>query len=589
MRVAIAGLGSALGVVSFVQLGRSAIQAADSMTLLESKLRLVSTSEENLARVQSQVVDLARDTRQQLDSVGELYARLARSSKTLGASQSDILRVTRAVGQAIQISGNTAMEAEAGMIQLSQALASGTLRGDELRSVLEQMPRVAQAIAEGLGVTVGQLRALGAEGRLTSDQVFKALISQTGKLNDEFRKLTPTVGQSMTVLGNELKVAVASLLDATGTTNRLTSAITKLSEAIRAIPSLIGSVEDFFSRFRDQIDRTAERFPRITRALDILTKLSPFRIPGLIDDFLDSDDADQYTRGGGPRRGRQRRAANLNEAVSPVEAVRIRVQKIADDVPAHLRRMSEATRTETEQQIASYNELKATLEALRSEGLITRDQQQARLSEGLDELLPEIDIQKIRDMYKPVRQQTSEIGEFMKGVWQEVGRSIHSTLSDALYDWKLSWRSLLDIARRALADITAAIITSGIKGALKDALSVSGSGSGGGSSFLGSIVKGVGSLFGLASGGNFDGPRIVGEDGPEIVTGRGRVFNARQLAFAGAGQSIQFAPVNYFTIVERENPEKTKLEMIEYFETRTAQQQAEFVRTLQRSGVNVRG
>lgn len=549
--------------------------------MLESKLRLVTRSEEDLIRVQSQIIGLARETRQQVGSVGELYARVARSAKELGASQNDILRVTKAVGQAIQISGSSAASAEAGMIQLSQSLASGTLRGDELNSVLEQMPRVAEAIADGLGVTTGQLRKLGAEGKLTSEEVFRSLISQTGRLNEEFKQLTPTVGQAMTVLRNEMKVAVGAISETTGTTNRLAQAITNLAEAIGTIPKLTSGIDGFFYKFQAHLDALNERFPRIMGMLDFMTKLSPVRfvISGLMPDEVDEN---QYSRGGGPRRGRPRRPQMGGGAVSQVEAVRVDVAKIADEVPAHLRRMTEATRTEVESQLASFHELKEALAALRSEGLISEEQQSARLSEGLDKLLPEIDIEAIRNLYKPVVQETTEMGEFMKGVWQEVGRSIHQTLSDAIYEWNLSWKSLLDIARRALSDILAAILTSGIKDALKSMTTSGGSSAGG-------FIAGLAGLFGFkAGGGNFDGPQIVGENGPEIVTGRGKVINARQMAFGG-GQSINFAPVNTFNIIERDNPDKTRREMMEYVETRTSQQQAEFVRVLNRSGVPVHG
>jgi hypothetical protein len=170
----------------------------------------------------------------------------------------------------------------------------------------------------------------------------------------------------------------------------------------------------------------------------------------------------------------------------------------------------------------------------------------------------------------------------MKGVWQQVGRSIQSSLSDALYEWKISWKSFIDIARRALADIVSAIVVSGIKKALQGQLSTSSS-----SSTAGGFLAGLGKLFGLAGGGRYDGARIVGENGPELVTGSGRVWNQRQLAFAGMGGSVNFAPVTNIQIIERENADQTKREIFEAVAAQNARQQAEFVRTLQRSGVPV--
>lgn len=554
------------------------------MTLLQSRLRLVTSSERELTSVQQSIVDLARETRQRLDAVGELYARVARSSQQLGASQNDILKVVRAVSQAIQISGNSATEAEAGMIQLAQALASGTLRGDELRSVLEQMPRVAQAIAQGLGVTVGQLRALGAEGKLTSQQVFEALISQSEKLNDEFRKLTPTIGQSFTVLKNELTRATGEFFTSTGSAARLSNAILKVAEAIRNLSDARRDMESFWDSFRDRLARLSQRFPRITAFLDSLTHFSPFRIAARFADSLDP--AVEQTSGGGPRRysplqrGRARGpslsvASQLEEFRTTVRSIDLSpYRRLLDD-------MERMTQTSAERQIAHFREVQAALEFLHREGEITADEFNQRVEEARGELVQEIDIEAIRNLYKPVREQTTELGEFMKGVWQGVGQSIQSTLSDAIYEWRLSWRSIIDITRRALADILSAILTSGIKQGLMSLFK----GNGG---FFSGFVKGISGLFGLAGGGIFDGPRIVGENGPEVVTGRGRVFNMRQLAFAGAGASISYAPTFNLSI-QSTGDEETRQRMVEYVETRIQQSQSEFVRVLNRSGVEVKG
>lgn len=573
------------------------------MTLLQSKLRLVTSGEAELAMVQEAVIDLARDTRQSFEAVGELYARVARSSKELGASQSDILKVVKAVSQAIQISGNSASEAEAGMIQLSQALASGTLRGDELRSVLEQMPRVAQAIAEGLGVTVGQLRKLGAEGKLTSQHVFQALISQSENLNEEFRKLTPTIGQSFTVLFNELKRTTSELLRSSGATDALTSSIKKLSEAIRALPDFAKFIGEETAAMLH--GAAAGDVVRLNEELELLQKMrgsgrfSPSRIrligkDGLIE-YYDDEELDREIKRvkeliSQALAAPATQATQVSSVASPtalaltsgIEEFRTTLSRI-DLSPYQrlLEDMDRMTQTSTERQIAHFREVEETLKFLLSEGKISSETFMARMEEARGNLVQEIDIESIRNLYKPIRRETTELGEFMKGVWQGVGQSIQSTLSDAIYEWRLSWRSIIDITRRALADILSAILTSGIKQGLMNLLK----GDGG---FFSGFVEGISGLFGLAGGGIFDGPRIVGEDGPEVVTGRGRVFNMRQLAFAGAGASISYAPTFNLSI-QSTGDEETRQRMIEYVETRIQQSQSEFVRVLNRSGVEVKG
>lgn len=572
---------------------KGATDAADSVTLLQSKLRLVTSGAGDLAKVQSQVINLARQTRTDFSSVGELYARLARSSRQLGVSQSDVLRVTKAVSQAIQISGNTATEASAGMIQLAQALASGTLRGDELRSVLEQMPRVAEAIAAGLGTTVGKLRQLGEQGKLTSDLVFKALISQADRLNSEFNKLEPTIAQSFSVLVGDLKLAAAELLKVTGTTDRLTDSIKLLSEAIRGMTSFFGKGAELIDRFGSALERSDkkiheflgfdhEQFEKLKQLVyrSQFPQLQPFFA------FLDSRDAERRTRGPtGAQRGRGRQEAPLLPPVVDIEEFRVTVNKIRDEYGDVLRELENETKTSIERQSAEYIKLRTNLQFLRSEKIIDQTKYENRLGAALDDLLPEFDLNEIRAKYKVVKKETTELGEFMKGVWQEVGRSIHSTLSDAIYEWRLSWRSLLDIARRALADITAAIITSGIKGALKSVTS-GGGGSGSGVNWF----KAIGSFFGFAAGGGrVDRPTIVGEDGTELVLPPARVMNQRQMAFAGGGGNVTYAPSFSVAIVERENAERTKAEVYQTVAVMLAQDKADFVRTLQRSGYEVRG
>lgn len=573
------------------------------MTLLQSKLRLVTSGEAELAMVQENVIDLARDTRQSFEAVGELYARVARSSKELGASQSDILKVVKAVSQAIQISGNSAHEAEAGMIQLSQALASGTLRGDELRSVLEQMPRVAQAIAEGLGVTVGQLRKLGAEGKLTSQHVFQALISQSENLNEEFRKLTPTIGQSFTVLFNELKRTTSELLRSSGATDALTSSIKKLSEAIRALPDFAKFIGEETAAMLH--GAAADDVVRLNEELELLQKmrrsgrfsLSRIRLigkDGLIEYYNDEELDREIKRvkelisqalAAPATQGTQVSSVASPTALaltSGIEEFRTTLRRI-DLSPYQrlLEDMDRMTQTSTERQIAHFREVEETLKFLLSEGKISPETFSARMEEARGNLVQEIDIESIRNLYKPIRRETTELGEFMKGVWQGVGQSIQSTLSDAIYEWRFSWRSIIDITRRALADILSAILTSGIKQGLMNLLK----GDGG---FFSGFVEGISGFFGLAGGGIFDGPRIVGENGPEVVTGRGRVFNMRQLAFAGAGASISYAPTFNLSI-QSTGDEETRQRMVEYVETRIQQSQSEFVRVLNRSGVEVKG
>ena len=142
--VSVGGFTAALAI-------RETVRAADTYANLRSQLRLVTDDQEALNRVYADTFQLAQDTRQDLESTINLYARLARATEEVGTSEADLLTITRAINQSFIVSGASAQEASSAILQLSQGIASGTLRGEELNSVLENSPRLARAIAEGLG------------------------------------------------------------------------------------------------------------------------------------------------------------------------------------------------------------------------------------------------------------------------------------------------------------------------------------------------------------------------------------------------------------------------------------------------------
>lgn len=189
---------------------------ADLYTNIQNRLKLVTTGTANLAAVNDKLFASANRTYSSYEATADLYASLARSSKTLGLSQQDLLNVTETVNKAVAISGTEATTAAMGIRQLGQALASGVLRGDELNSVMENMPRLAAAIADGMDLEIGQLRALAAEGKVTAAELTKALIEQGPLIAEEFARLTPTISNSFTVLSNNVTRFIGELNEAAG-------------------------------------------------------------------------------------------------------------------------------------------------------------------------------------------------------------------------------------------------------------------------------------------------------------------------------------------------------------------------------------
>lgn len=217
------------------------VRMADAYTNIQNKLRLVTTGTENLARVTKELQGIANDTRSDFEATSELYARLANSSKELGIGQKQLLSFTKTLNQAIVLSGASAEEAAGGIRQLAQGMASGTLRGDELNSVMENFPKVADIIAQGLGVTRGELRKLGAEGKITAKDIIDAFAQAEKAVNEDFGKTIPTVSQSLTVFRNNFMIWVGQMDQATGITANLSKLILFMSQNLDTlIPILLG-------------------------------------------------------------------------------------------------------------------------------------------------------------------------------------------------------------------------------------------------------------------------------------------------------------------------------------------------------------
>lgn len=187
---------------------RGIANAADSYSLMNARLKLATGSQEEFNTAQAELRRIAEATQTPIESLATLYGRISRPLKEAGRSQGDILKVTEAVATSFRVSGASAEEAENGVIQFAQALGSGALRGDEFNSVAEQAPRLMQALADSLGVPVGALKEMAAQGELTASVVTDALVGQLDTLRAEAASLPETVGGAMTSLSDRWNEAI---------------------------------------------------------------------------------------------------------------------------------------------------------------------------------------------------------------------------------------------------------------------------------------------------------------------------------------------------------------------------------------------
>ncbi|MER8288272.1 tape measure protein [Acinetobacter baumannii] len=182
----------------------SAISKMDTYTGLQNRLKLVTNNQAELNKATEDTFRIAQKTYSAWDSVLQVYQRFSDNAETLNLTMDDTARLTETVSKAVAISGASAEAADAALVQFGQALASGTLRGEELNSVMEQTPALAKAIAKGMGITVGELRSVAAEGKITSQEIVKALRNVESDVDALFAKTDITIGQSLTLLNNEI-------------------------------------------------------------------------------------------------------------------------------------------------------------------------------------------------------------------------------------------------------------------------------------------------------------------------------------------------------------------------------------------------
>jgi tape measure domain-containing protein len=218
-----------LGVLGSVVV-KQALDLANSFQQVQNRLKLVTNSTNELLNVQEKLFVVAQKTRGAFAETVTLYQKLALNSKNLGLNQNQLLTITENVNKAIAISGADSIQASAGILQLSQAFASGRLQGDEFRSISENIPVILDILAQSTGIARGELKKMAGEGKLTSEVLAKALFEATSDLDSQFTKLAPTISQATTVMGNSLLNLVGKIFEATNASTFLSKALIEVSK-----------------------------------------------------------------------------------------------------------------------------------------------------------------------------------------------------------------------------------------------------------------------------------------------------------------------------------------------------------------------
>lgn len=214
-------------------------QYADAWTALNNKLANAIRPNEQLLDVTERVFNITQQTRASLDATATLYARLERGTRQYNTSAEDLAKLTTIINQGFVVSGATAQEAENAIIQLSQGIASGVLRGEEFNSVAEQGSRLMVALADSMGVGIGELRQMAAAGKLTTDVVVNGLLSQGVTIGNEFANTTTTISQALQVAGNNITKFFGENSTVKTGTAIFNDAVISVSENIGALGAIL--------------------------------------------------------------------------------------------------------------------------------------------------------------------------------------------------------------------------------------------------------------------------------------------------------------------------------------------------------------
>lgn len=212
---------------------------ADAYANLSARIKLAVGDGQAFQQAMSGIQDVALRTNSSLDATGILFTKIVEAGRQMKVSQADALALTETVNQSIQLSGASAQASEAAVTQLIQGLQSGVLRGDEFNSIMEQAPRLARALADGLGVTTGELRKLAEAGQLTAQTVIGALQGQAAAVEREFGQLPATIGRAITNLQTQWQLWIGSLDESTGASRLAAGAIEALADNFDLLASAL--------------------------------------------------------------------------------------------------------------------------------------------------------------------------------------------------------------------------------------------------------------------------------------------------------------------------------------------------------------
>ncbi|MDT8262657.1 tape measure protein, partial [Roseomonas sp. DSM 102946] len=244
---------------------RALVQAGDALTQSLSRLQNATGSIERASSVYEALYRNALSTGVAVSESVDAFQRFSIAAREIGATSDQVIRLVTGLQRVAIVSGASTGEISSATLQLAQALASGVLQGDELRSILEAMPLLAEGLARELGVSIGELRKLGSEGKLTAERVFPALLRATERLGAELDRAPLSLGRAFGQLTAATENFLGQLDRAIGLSNALARALSAAARAVDGVRQGAGmlSEEERFAGMRRQAEALAAQIARL--------------------------------------------------------------------------------------------------------------------------------------------------------------------------------------------------------------------------------------------------------------------------------------------------------------------------------------
>ncbi|HCM9188103.1 TPA: tape measure protein [Enterobacter hormaechei subsp. xiangfangensis] len=244
-----------------VDWGKAFLVAADNMSQLNARIERLTGSAATASQTMQNLMRISSATGGSLQDTAKLWETLSTALRDTGATNGQIIQLTETLQKIGRIGGSSTEEMANALRQFGQSISSGTVRAEEFNSILEQMPELARQIAAGMGVSIGELRQLMLDGKLTAEDALNAIQKQTGSVNAEFEKLPRTLSQANTALTNSFLSMIDSVNQATGASTGLVAVIDSMTAAL---DRLVGKAASADAQISD-LNSTAEMFTRRAR------------------------------------------------------------------------------------------------------------------------------------------------------------------------------------------------------------------------------------------------------------------------------------------------------------------------------------